>query len=140
MTVHRTPACLFVWGALAVFATPAGAQGLTAEQLVLRDHQGRIDAVTDRIFVGAVAERCQRRPLAWLALLLRKSHADYERQETAFRERHPEIGPRADNSSAGYAALFLGQRLVERMGEAPCGTIASAAILDEIDRHLYRPD
>jgi len=137
--VHRWLAGLVFWAGLAV-STPASSQGLTAEQLALRDHQGRLDAVTERLFTGAVAERCQRRPLAWLALLLRKSRADYQREEAAFRERHPDIGPRPDTSSAGFAALFLGQRLVERMGDAPCGTIASPVVLDEIDRHLYRPD
>lgn len=140
MTVHRWPAGLLLWVALAAFGAPAAAQGLTAEQLALRDHQGRIDAVTERIFAGAVAERCQRRLLAWLALLLRKSQADYKREEAAFREQHPDIGLRPDNGSAGYTALFLGQRLAERMGDAPCGVVASPAVLDEIDRHIQRPD
>lgn len=121
-------------------SSPVLSQGLTAEQLALRDHQGRLDAITERLFTGAVAERCQRRPLEWLALLLRKSQADYQREEAAFRARHPDIGPRPDVGSAGFAALFLGQRLVERMGDAPCGTIAAPAVLGEIDRHLYHPD
>jgi hypothetical protein len=133
-TVHQVAARLLL--CVALFATPAAAQGLTGEQLVRRDYQSRIDAVTERIFVGAVAERCGRRPMAWFALVLRTSYADYERATAEFGQRHAGIDFGRQPEGAAGAAMLLGQRLVERVGDAVCGSIAPPDTLAEIDRYI----
>lgn len=128
---------VIVCAALAASITLASAQGLTPEMLARRDYQTKVDPITERVFLGAIAERCSHRPLAWFALLLRKSHAEYDEYTAEFRRTHPAIEIGNQSQGAIPAAMLLGQRLVEMKRELTCAQIATPAALSAIDGHIY---